>query len=299
MTQELETFKLEGGETVRCGLLLPTEEQKQLCLAYPEYGENFYLEKNDIRKALQNDVYKTFRRLRSPWITNQADMGACGAFAEVNAQHNRRGIQGLPHVVLSAHYLYMNINGGRDNGSALVDSLEFSKKGIAPRELDVGGKKVLFPAAYNKNSVSASIYKAAAEQSVLYRSYEAYRLPSQDYSTFSIALASALARDHQVVFAWHVGRYSNRLKNGYVVTGNGPGNHANVFHSGKWVDGEDLVHPDGENSWGPTKNPLYGPLGAGWGEDGFGLFTMQQAYQCARNHTFWVYTGNVITKESL
>lgn len=296
MTYESEIFTLPDGAQVSTGLQMPTEESNKLSEAYPVYSENFYLDKADIEKALRNDVYKTFRRARSRFILNQGRLGKCNASAAVGAFHNMRSMQGLPEVVLSDCYVYMHINGGRDAGSQLVHSLEFSKKGVAPRQLNLNGKEVIFPAnVYNKRQISPGLLTAAAEVAKAYTSFEAYRLPSSDYNTFKIALASALARDHQVIHAWHVGRNSTNLRKGYVVIGGGSGNHATLFHSARWVGGEDLVHPDVQNSWGPAKDPLYGPVSReGWGEDGFGLMTMQDAYACARNHVFWVFPGNKV-----
>jgi len=75
--------------------------------------------------------------------------------------------------------------------------------------------------------------------------------------------------------------------------GRGPGNHANVFHSAKWVGGSDLVHPDDRNSWGPTQSGDYGTSRGGWGDGGYALFTMEDAYACARYHATYVVTSAV------
>lgn len=82
-----------------------------------------------------------------------------------------------------------------------------------------------------------------------------------------------------------------RLNNGYAVVGNGKGNHANVFHSAKWVGGRDLVHPDDRNSWGPTQSEEYGRRGQSWGDGGFALFTMEQAFACNQWHDTYVITS--------
>lgn len=301
MSSELELFTLPDGSKISTGLLLPGIQEKNLALTHPVYGEEFYLENSDIEKLLKGDTYKTFRRLRSPSIINQASLGKCNASATVAAMHNRRALEGMANVVLSDCYIYMNINGGRDGGSQLVHGMEFSQKGVSPRQLEIQGEKVLFPHnVFNKRQVSTQLLAAAETAAKTFQSFEAYRLPSDNFVKFRTALASALARDHQVVMAWHVGNISMNLRAGYVQAGLGPGNHASIFHSGKWVGGNDLVHPDLQNSWGPSKNALYGPVSReGWGEDGFGLCTMEMAYSCARNHVFWVYTGSKINKGSV
>lgn len=296
-----EKFRLPGGEEIGTGLLMPTFEQNAARLFYPVYGEENYLDPKDIEKALKGDVYKTFRRLRSPYVLNQANLGSCNAQATVNAFHNRRQLDGLKHVPLSPNHLYMHINGGGDNGSLLQDSLAHSvSKGISPRQLKIDGNLVTFPSnVYSKRQISTTLLREADAAATSFVSHEAFRLPIDSYGTFKIALASALARDHAVIHAWHVGNASMNLRNGYAVVGKGMGNHATLFHSAKWVGGDDLVHPDCENSWGPSKDILYGPVSnQGWGEDGFGLFTMQDAYAVAKYHTYWVLPGTKITKNT-
>ena len=174
--------------------------------------------------------------------------------------------------------------------------MEFAKRGIAPRKLSHDGKDYLIPSnIYLRNPMPSDWFKVANEAAKDYTTFECYKLPVQDFQTFKIALASALARDHQIIHAWHVGNNSMRLQNGYAVQGRGPGNHATLFHSGKWVGGQDLVHPDIQNSWGPSQDPMYGPTGsAGWGEGGYGLFTMQNAFQCTQYHDCWVFVGTKI-----
>ena len=102
---------------------------------------------------------------------------------------------------------------------------------------------------------------------------------------------TAVALDYPVVMAWDVTERSMRLNNGYIVSGRGMGNHASLFHSAKWVGGHDGVHPDLRNSWGPTKSRVYGPASQGWGDEGFGLMTMEQAHHCRQWHEFYVLTG--------
>jgi hypothetical protein len=293
---DIEIFKLPDGSSVATGCIPPTPAERAAVAEMPVYGEQFFLEPSDIEKSLSGDVYKQMRRRRTKWLLNQANLGKCNASATVGGFHNSRDLQGLPHIVLSDCYLYMNINRGRDQGSLLSDGMEFAKRGIAPRKLNLNGKDYLIPSnIYLKSQMPSEWYKVAADTATSFSTFECYKLPVNDFQTFKIALASAIARDHQVIHAWHVGNNSMRLRNGYAVQGNGPGNHATLFHSGKWVGGQDLVHPDIQNSWGPSKDPMYGPTGsAGWGDDGYGLFTMQDAFQCTKYHDFWVFVGSKI-----
>lgn len=299
---ETEVLTLLDGEQVGTGLLLPTEKDLKDALRFNVYADDQFLEASDIEKSLKNDKYKTFRRLRSKRIINQGSIGKCNASAIVAAFHNRRELDGMTDVVLADSHLYMNINGGGDNGSQLVHGMEYSTlNGVAPVLLDVNGEQQKFPlAAYNRRQVSQALLRAADTAAKTYQTFEAYRVPVTDYNTFKIAIASAIARDHQIVIALHVGRSFMSLNKGYIQQSRGPGNHALIVHSGKWVGGDDLVHPDIQNSWGPTKNPLLGRVGgSGWGEDGFGLITMSSLWQCARSHVFWVFPGSKANKGAL
>jgi len=291
---ETEFFKLPDGTTVSVGCIPPTPAERALVADMPVYGEDFYLEPKDIEKSLKGDVYKQMRQRRFKWVLNQASLGKCAASATVSGFHNSRDLDGLVHVPLSDCYLYMHINRGRDQGALLADAMAFSKQGIAPRVLSKGQDKYTIPDnIYLKSQLPAKWMEVARDAATSYTTFEAYKLPVDNYNTFKIALASALARDHQVIHAWHVGGNSMRLRNGYAVQGGNIGNHATLFHSGKWVGGNDLVHPDIENSWGPSQDPMYGPTNSqGWGEGGFGLFTMQDAFVCTKYHDFWVFVGN-------
>lgn len=65
-------------------------------------------------------------------IKDQNGIGACNAFATVNALEACRRMKGLPDVLLSPGDLYARINGGRDRGSLPEDALRVAlETGIA------------------------------------------------------------------------------------------------------------------------------------------------------------------------
>lgn len=292
---DMERFILPDGTEVGTGLQLPTADSLREQARMPMYDQNQILDSKDIEKSLKGDRYKTFRRIRQELVINQASLGSCNAAATVGAFHNRRVLDGLSGVALSVNHLYMNINGGQDQGSQLVDGLTASAtRGISPVEVRMDGKIVRFPLnVYSRRQVNAALLKVADESARTYESFEAFKVPTSSYQDFKLTIASAIARDQQVIIALHVGNAFMNLRNGYIQQGNGPGNHALLGHSGKWVGGEDLVHVDVQNTWGPTVNPLLGPVKSqGWGDGGFGLITMSSLWQCAKNHVFWVFPGN-------
>lgn len=70
------------------------------------------------------------------WVLDQGNTGACNAFAAVQCVHVLRRMAGLPPVRLSPGNLYGRINGGRDAGSTLVDSIrELEARGVCRAEL--------------------------------------------------------------------------------------------------------------------------------------------------------------------
>lgn len=287
-----ELLTLDGGFEVNLGLNLPDEAEQALMAISPEYPENRMLDDKDIQAGLSRDYYFQSRKELAPFMINQNPLGKCNASALKGAMEQIRKNQGFPHVILSDNDAYMQMNGGQDNGSALIRAFEVAqKRGIAPLRIQVEGKEYRIPLdVYNQRKLSAPVIAAADVEATRFRGWEWYRAP-RDFKSFARCLASELARRNPVVFAWHVGSNSMRLRNGYVVTGGGKGNHANCFHSGKWVGGNDLVHPDDKNSWGPSQNEDYGRPGQSWGDGGFALFTMEQAFACNEFHDTYVVTS--------
>lgn len=300
MNGEPDDFLLPDGTLARGGLLPQTAADEALVAAAPMFPEDMLLDDKDISKLLSGDVYKSWRNLRSKWVLNQGNLGSCNAAATVGAIHNRRALEGLAHVPLSVNYLYMHINGGRDSGSTLAAGIEFAKQGVAPVTIKHDGDTWKLPlTVYNTRQVDQTWLRRAREESKGFQAFEPYKLPVGNYTLFKRAVASALARDFQIVHAWHVGRNSMSLRNGRIVVGRGPGNHATLAHSAKWVGGTDLALIDIQNSWGPSANPIYGARTSGWGEGGFGLMTMEDFYACAKNHAYWVYAGSKKNKNSM
>ena len=287
-----ELLKLDGGFTVNLGLNLPDAEERALMAQSPAYPESRMLEDKDIQRGLPTGHYLAERKRWRPYMVNQNPLGKCNTSALKAAMEQIRSNQGMPHVCLSDNDAYMQINGGQDNGSALIRAFELAqKRGIAPLRIQVEGKEYRIPLdVYSQRKLPQSVLAAATQEAARFRGWEWYRAP-KDFKSFARCVASELARRNPVVFAWHVGSGSMRLNNGYVVTGRGNGNHANCFHSGKWVGGNDLVHPDDRNSWGPSIDPDYGAPGQSWGDGGFALFTMEQAFACVQYHDAYIVTS--------
>lgn len=293
---ESEQFELHG-ELVGTGLNMPGEIESGLMATLTEYPDSMNLEDADIERLLKvngQDRYLLDRKNRQPRMRNQGSLGKCNASSNVAAIETLRDYQGMPDIALSDCYLYSLMNGGRDAGSGLITSLSVAQaRGVAPMEIQVGGvTKTLSNSFYNRNQVDDDLLKQADIEAKRFLGFEYFKAPMASFEAYCRAIASALARRQQVIFAWHVGAGSMSLRNGYAVVGRGPGNHSNVLHSAKWVGGKTLVHPDDQNSWGPSVNPLYGRVsGQGWGQGGFGLFTMEDVWACAHNHCTYICTS--------
>lgn len=285
----LDLWELPEGDLVGTGLNPASVEETRLLQSVGNYPEDWLLDDREIEQRLKGDKYKESRAKLAPWMINQSRLGKCNASAAQAAVEQVRESQGFNHEVLCDNQMYWRINGGQDRGSALVSAFnELQKNGISSRVLKIDGRDYVIPVdVYNERSLPRGIANAATADARRFLGWEFYKVPT-NYSGFRRVVASALARWQPVVFAWHVGSESMRLKNGYVQQGRGKGNHATVWHSAKWVGGTDLVHPDVKNSWGPSQDSLYGPTGTGWGDGGYGLFTMQSAYQCIKWHDFYV-----------
>jgi len=280
------------GQAIKLGLSLPDQFETELMTTFPMYPESRYLDDNDIKALLPDNYYKESREQLAPWMINQNPLGKCNASAVKGALEQIRSNLGYPHVVLSDNDIYMQMCRGVDRGSALIAAFQAAqKRGISPLHLKVGGRDYKIPLdAFSNLHVPLAARREAERQAARFRGWEWYRAP-KDYDGFKRCLASELARGNPVVFAWHVGSSSMRLRNGYVVTGRGVGNHASCFHSAKFVGGSDLVHPDMKNSWGPSVSADYGRQGQGWGDGGYALVTMEQAFSCNRHHYTYVCVG--------
>lgn len=121
---------------------------------------------------------------------------------------------------LSPEWTYMNINGGRDQGSLLdkgmVFATDFGMPAYNPKLYE----------KYNANQLDMETQRFAKDSSVDHRFGECYQAPRQDVTKCWHSLISCVAGGGVVGLAVHVGnRYLNQSG---VIAGydRGPGNHA-------------------------------------------------------------------------
>lgn len=276
------------GFTLGRGLLPPTESDNALMASVSFFPDDLIYDPKDIQKFFADDRWKEDEKTYGEIVRNQEGDGSCNPQANASGVEISRMNQGMEHVPLSASFLYQLLT-TRDVGTTLPSTFKaINEIGISPIEVQVGGMTKRIPNTIysTRTPIASDVLSQAKVEAKRFRGVNLMKVPvNEGIEKFSIVLATMLARKIPVVWAWHVGSSGTRLDgNGYMQVEFKTGNHANVLVSGKWVGGKDLVHPVNMNSWGPTRNPIYGPSGSKWGRAGFGFATMEQAFSCAHIH---------------
>lgn len=170
------------------------------------------------------------------WILDQKSHGSCVGFASSGALMKCRAMSGQAFQKLSGSFTYSFINGGRDQGASIGDSLDSLMKNGTCLDAECGWDRI-----YQRQ-----IPAAAFETAKRFKISEGYRVDSFDEAGTAIQLGFTL------VYAVMVGRTFDSL-DGEDVIGYDPGsgNHAvhasGLYQSQRW--GWCL---DGWNSWAVT-----------------------------------------------
>lgn len=116
----------EGGDARKLNVMPWVDDP-----AHPMVGDTFG--ETPTTRLIPRDQWQPvdFSAYVSP-IKDQNGIGACNAFATINALEACRRMKGLPDVRLSPGDLYSRINGGRDQGSLPQDALKvLLQEGVA------------------------------------------------------------------------------------------------------------------------------------------------------------------------
>lgn len=196
------------------------------------------------------------------WIGNQRTTSACNGWMTARALSRSIFLRSGVTVLLSGADAYSQMNGGRDNGSALADGMRICMtNGIAPESM-VPWNQIF------SHQISAEA-KAARSR---FKGFELYAVDTQE------ELASGLLAGFVGGVAVHVANgFDAQDSDGVCRGGNGPGNHAVcVDDMGMLASGE-LVF-DMPNSWGTT-----------WGDQGRTRLTWNRHLrQSVQNHRFFL-----------
>jgi hypothetical protein len=243
MTDEAEPFIDINGEQRLLGTL-PLAGAVVRCTLPTYEAQGPMFEKADlIRFAGEMDT-RGRSRFDSSYIADQKNHGSCNGFAAAAALGRARVRRGLKRVDLSGAYIYSLMNGGRDNGSVLVDGMDnVQTTGIATAATVPWNK--IYPNQYDKAKADAEAKR--------FKAHECYVL------TTEIAFFSALAAGFDVVLAVHAGNNFMRLNSdGISGSDRGPGNHATAADGYTVINGE--LCADMVNSWGLS----FGTQGRCW-----------------------------------
>lgn len=246
-----ELFILPDGTEVGTGLKEPEASDVALAKSVQQLPGNMVLTWDQIATEL-NRPTRTPRRERfgPSWIRSQGRRGSCNGYAGAKALERIRAMRRLKHIPLSGEGLYAQINGGRDQGSALVRGMTaLMDTGVPPEDL-VPHEEYLWRRISQEAKQACSRFKAL----------ECYKIDPDDLGR---QLASALCRGFIGVVAVQADSNFSKLDgDGVVYPTDGPGNHAVGVDDARLKDSKPQF--DHFGSWGTT----YGDQGRGWLTEG-------------------------------
>jgi hypothetical protein len=172
--------------------------------------------------------------LRQDFILNQKSHGSCVGFAATGSMMRCRALAGQTFQRLSGAFVYSWINGGRDNGSSIGDSLDTLLKYGTCLESEADWDKI-YP-----NRIPKTAYQTAYR----FRCEEGYRADSFEEFMSGIQLG------YIGVYAVMVGGSFDNL-DGESICGfdRGSGNHA-IASDGCYKSNSKGWCIDAYNSWG-------------------------------------------------
>ena len=171
-------------------------------------------------------------------VLSQKNHGSCTGFASTGALMKCRAMSSSNHFVkLSGSFTYSYINGGRDQGASIGDTLD---------SLMVHGTCTDEECPWDK-IYPRQIPDSARQSAQRFKVLEGYRV-----ETFDEAVSAILIGNFTIVYAIMVGRtFDNLDAEGVVGYDPGAGNHA-VHACGLYLSKRWGMCLDGWNSWDTT-----------------------------------------------
>ncbi len=272
MSDELEPIIDGNGEERRCGLLMPREDEVSTMAAFETEFPNNVLEDADIKKLL-TDPDRTPRRsiFDSEWVRkgNQGSKGSCNGWAGAMVLSKTRYLRGFADkTVLSGSYVYSWINGGRDNGSQLIDGMnELMAHGSCPMEM------------CGPNTIWRQDTKPFDAEAAKHRGLQCFEAQTKQGFRSGIALGFL-----GVVAIQVDSRFQSFKGSGILPPAGGSGNHACSVQDAKYINGTEVF--DFQNNWG-----------LGWGDQGMAWVTWDSFAQPFTVHRFYLIPSTQETGE--
>ncbi len=219
-------------------------------------------EDKDIKRVITN-TSRTPRRILfgTEWIQNQRSHGSCNGYGLSGGLGKSRYLRGIhDRLKLSGAFAYSQMNGGRDNGSALEDGLKVvEQKGTCPESLVPWN--MIYPSQQPAN---------AKTEALKHRGLDCYA--AQTMQGFRTGIAAGFIG----IIAVHAGSNFQRLNsNGIAGVDSGGGNHA--IHCDDLIINNGTELFDACNSWGLQ-----------FGTEGRAYLHQDSFRQTFGNHTFYL-----------
>ena len=260
-----ETIGPEGNR-IKLGLLPPDATSPPQVFSRVESA--MPLLDSDAIKGIVTSAYRIpSREIWGPaYIKDQDGRGACQGYASASCIEKIRDLGGQDFVPLSGDFAYSLVNGGRDQGSQLINGFRAALEvGYCPE--DTPG---LVRWEYRKSRMPQSAFEAAKR----FRGFEGFICETEQ------EFASALAYGWIGVVAVHVSGNYNRLdRYGVSRGGNGVGNHAVCVDDIVWDAELGQFKYDSPNSWKTS-----------WGDNGRCYYLFDQHFKrTIQTHKFYVF----------
>lgn len=200
------------GQQYVVGTLVP-DPARLSSMTQPRLSDVMPLLSDDDVMDIVNDPDLPLGRDRwdDSWTFDQGPVGKCATTATKGILMRVRDLQGLERIELSDDYIYVHVNGGRDQGSLLIDVIHQAERGTCPARFVQDG------------TIKMSGVSPEAHANASFRALEGEWCQIKSEQELKTAICMAMP----VNVAWHFTNQSPRLDaDGLSAPTNGRGNHS-------------------------------------------------------------------------
>lgn len=122
MSDDLEIIHIDG-QPRKMGRTLPDANAREMRSGMTSFSG--FLESKGLKLIPRSEWKPVSRRAMfgNEFVNDQGQYGACVGYSAAQSQMKERVLRGASFQKLSGAYIYDQINGGRDNGACITDSL--------------------------------------------------------------------------------------------------------------------------------------------------------------------------------